>query len=776
MGCIQNKKLIKISNLNGSDINQNLSNTITIHNIKNESTNNDKKEDNRLEEGQLTHSNSQEFQMKDSLKEEQAKSNNKAESDGIYKLASNDININSNLINKELKFEDKYSIIEEEKIGSYFKTFKIKLIDEKLPKEVFRSMIRIEKDIFGEFTSDKKIAEEISLLSHLNSNYIIKVYECFISNKRYYLITDYCKYGSLNEKLKDGNLYNENQIRYLIFQIFKAINYLTEKNFLHIEISPEKVLIYDQRKDSQGKELYIIKLLDFFCPSDNYNSVLLDNKSTFYCYMAPEVIEQKYSSTCDIWSVGIIAFQMFFGELPKNDNNDFNKYVQTIKDKYTKCNNISYEFKDLLDKILNQDPSKRITIKECLSHPWIHIQNTDIIMDEEVNKQPELLRTNTNQSKDEKFRKKCYKNGKNNSIEFQKMMLFKSEKNNNKSNYNFNGIPLHKNSSSLSDSNSNENSNGNMDEIIETKESTIGKINNNKPNSTKNKNNKHFKSECNLNKLKKKSIKRISSLSADKNLEIKIKNKYPPLIEKTIDYIHFYICINYHKKKEIEKISNIFKELDIYNQKYLLYNKVYFALAFYKGNKKISLETLNNIKVNNDKKYNLEEFIKILLEEKNKYINDNFKKIFDSIKQPNIEEVIKIYKDQEPIDEYRKYVVYIKELVNVIQENVNKTNYVFNEFKNLIDNSINKLYKVYTNKLSCKAQRIDGISRALTRKNQNKNGKENNSIKRSNTCLKYFKKNYDKHCKLRKKNNNGNLNGENFDNIDKPPYSPNSIF
>ena len=65
--------------------------------------------------------------MKDSLKEEQAKSNNKAESDGIYKLVSNDININSNLINKELKFEDKYSIIEEEKIGSYFKTFKIKL-------------------------------------------------------------------------------------------------------------------------------------------------------------------------------------------------------------------------------------------------------------------------------------------------------------------------------------------------------------------------------------------------------------------------------------------------------------------------------------------------------------------------------------------------------------------------------------------------------------------------------------------------------------------------
>ena len=73
-------------------------------------------------------------------------------------------------------------------------------------------MIKIEKDIFGEYASDKKVAEEVSLLSQLDSRYIIKVYECFISDKKYYLITDHCPHGSLNEKLRNGNMYNESQI------------------------------------------------------------------------------------------------------------------------------------------------------------------------------------------------------------------------------------------------------------------------------------------------------------------------------------------------------------------------------------------------------------------------------------------------------------------------------------------------------------------------------------------------------------------------------------
>ena len=408
MGCIQTKKLIKIDNSSPNSGSKNGSNTVVVHNIRKDPTSNDvavanNNNKNNTDEkndknDKMIHSNSQTFKVKNAMNDNQSKSNNSKKNSSYYNrsmsnneekeeicLLTNNPN-NNNLIDKDIKFEDKYEIENEENVDSYFQTYKIKLTEEENAVNTYRTMIKIEKEIFGEFTSDKKIAEEVSLLSQLDSRYIIKVYECFASNKRYYLITDYCRYGSLNDKLRNGSVYNENQIRYIVLQIFKAVKYLNMKNFLHIEISPEKILIEDIVKDSHGEELYNIKLLDFFCPSRN--NLILDNKSSFYCYIAPEVMDQKYSPTCDIWSIGIIIFQMFFGELPYKDTNDFKDYISNIKSTYNLCDNISNEFKDLLDKMLNKNPSRRITVNECLSHPWVHKQNTEIITEEEYNQSP----------------------------------------------------------------------------------------------------------------------------------------------------------------------------------------------------------------------------------------------------------------------------------------------------------------------------------------------------------------------------------------------------
>ena len=800
MGCIQPKKIIKVSNQSQKESSKSESNNIAIHNIRKDTTNNndntninDKKDNSLKIDDKMIHSNSQTFKIKTHINDNQSKSNhskknssfynrsmsNSEENAEIFKLTSN---LKNNLINKELKFEDKYSIVEEEKYETYFQTYKIKLIDEQLSKEEFRSMIKIEKEIFGEFASDKKIAEEVSLLSKLDSRYLIKVYECFISNKRYYLITDYCEYGSLNEKLRNGNMYNESQIRYLVLQIFKAIKYLNSKNFLHIEISPEKILIDNITKDSHGEELYNIKLLDFFFPSKN--NLIVDNKSSFFCYMAPEVIEQKYSPTCDIWSIGIIIFQMFFGELPYNDNNDFKEYVKNIKSTYNYCDNISYEFKDLLDKMLNKNALRRITVDECLSHPWVHKQNTDIITEEEeINKQQNILRTKTNQSRYDKTRKKSYKSGyksgKMTNIERKKILYF-SENNSLKNNLIDN--PLQKNSSSItSDSNSinnNQNNNNNLldnrNDMNITNESTKEKINLKSNNHLKNlgvsakNNDKFLKSKKNLHS----SLKRITSLSADKNNEnIPI---FAPLIVRTIEYIKFYISINYHKKKEIEKITKIFHELDKQKDNYLLYNKVYFACVSYKDNKKISVDSFNNYdskNTNNDKKYNLDEFITLLIDEKNKYVNDSFKNVFDLIKQPNVEEIIKIYKDQEPIDEYNKYTIYIKEFIKNIQANTMKTNYVFNEFKILVDNAIIKLYKNNSTS-SEKIQKNNRLGRAYTKKII-KDRIKKIPVKRSNSYLNDpFQNNNIKQNNNINIVNKINLSGNNIGNFEMPVFNP----
>ena len=804
MGCIQTKKIIKIENSNQNDENKNDISQVVIHNIRKDTTNNvvalnnfnnntDNKNENE-KNAQIAHSISQNYKVITPINDNQSKSNhskkngndnksmNSSEDKEIYKLTSNQ---NNNIINEEVKFEEKYTIVNQENFESFFKIYKVKLKDNNSSEDEYRTMIRIEKEVFGEFADDRKIAEEVSLLNKLDSKYIIKVYECFMSNKRYYLITDHCKYGSLIEKLESKKLYNENQIRFIVLQILKAIKYLSFNNYLHIEISPEKILIDDIIKDSHGEELYNIKLLDFFCPSRN--NLLPDNKITFLCYMAPEVMEQKYSQTCDIWSIGIITFQLFFGELPYKSKIDFKEYVKNIKSTYNLSNNITSEFKDFLDKTLNKNPSRRMTVEECLSHPWVRWQNTDIIPGAEDDNNEQLTRTKTNINKT--INKKSRKSGKFTMMDT-KQMPYSSEHYSYKTNL---MIPLDRNSSSMiSDSNSQNNdnikliSNKNNDkddnhsnnndfnkEINAINEEE--KLNNNNDydsdlNGIKYNSNHNLNVYMNINNskkklnlkpeeytnskrsdfhpekdklLKKKSIKRISSFSADKTHKKKIIIKFSPLIEKTIEYIRYYISINFKKKKEIEKITKIFHELDRKGNKYLLYDKVYFSCLSYRDNKKISCESFNSFDRSNmtlDKKYNLEEFIEMLIDEKTKYVNDNFKLVFDSIKLPNIDEIIKIYKDQEPIEEYKKYIIYVKDFVKIIEDNKIKKNYFFNEFKAIVDTSIKKIYTIINNEKNNKSPKSlnkQKLRRAKTKKYvKDKNNKSKSPIKRSNTFLK----------------------------------------
>jgi hypothetical protein len=397
MGCIKTKKIIKVTspfenNKPNNDKIQN--NNIFIHYIGKNINNNiskdffDKiKKDQNLK---LSHSGSQILEIKNLLNnDDQSKSNfsrinstysvsnaDKDKESDIFKLTNNSLNDH---INKELKFEEKYKIINEENYDFYFPSYKIKLNKSESDKEEFFSMIKIEKKIFGSLVNDKKILKEVTLLSEFDSKYLLKTYECFISNKFYYLITEHCSYSRLNEKLRCEIKYTENQICYIIIQILKAIKYLISKNYVHVEISPEKILICDIIKSSYGEELYNIKLLNFFCPS---RSNLLFNSKSFYQYIAPEIMNKKYSKNCYIWSLGIIIFQMYFGELSYKYNNDINEYVQIMRTTYKYNEEMSPELKDLLDKMIEINPEYRTNIDECLEHNWINKKDTEIVVGE----------------------------------------------------------------------------------------------------------------------------------------------------------------------------------------------------------------------------------------------------------------------------------------------------------------------------------------------------------------------------------------------------------
>jgi len=102
--------------------------------------------------------------------------------------------------------------------------------------------------------------------------------------------------------------------------------------------------------------------------------------------MAPEVIEGKpYGYSCDMWSLGVILYVMLSGRYPFNGKNLEN---EIINNSHSFPKNVWGKFSPqctyFIDRLLNKDPSKRLTADEAFKHPWF-----DILTDEQLKIQTE---------------------------------------------------------------------------------------------------------------------------------------------------------------------------------------------------------------------------------------------------------------------------------------------------------------------------------------------------------------------------------------------------
>lgn len=80
----------------------------------------------------------------------------------------------------------------------------------------------------------------------------------------------------------------------------------------------------------------------------------------------------------DIWSAGVVLYAMLYGTVPFKAHNMKDLHKSIILAKYTIKDTISEEAIDLIQKILEPDPSKRLSIQQILAHPWFRDINEDI--------------------------------------------------------------------------------------------------------------------------------------------------------------------------------------------------------------------------------------------------------------------------------------------------------------------------------------------------------------------------------------------------------------
>ena len=141
-------------------------------------------------------------------------------------------------------------------------------------------------------------------------------------------------------------------------------------NIIHRDIKPENIMITNREKNGCLQ----VKLIDFGT-AKIFEKGQQENKyvgSSYY--MAPEIIKRKYDEKCDLWSIGVILYILLTGRPPFDGNDDEEILENVKKGVYDKWSYpfpiLSAQSKDLIFKLLQYDPKKRLNAEEALDHPW----------------------------------------------------------------------------------------------------------------------------------------------------------------------------------------------------------------------------------------------------------------------------------------------------------------------------------------------------------------------------------------------------------------------
>ena len=291
--------------------------------------------------------------------------------------------LSDKLLDAEMSLSVKQDILVIEEKGNPSKKYKPKRL---LGNGSFGSVYEAKNTIFGNTVAmkvikkdkeneldEQEIRNEIDILRKLSHPNIVKIYEFYISENHYYIITEYCKEGELFSYIK--NKYSERQLAVLFYQVFSGLWYLHENKILHRDIKLENIMISEKEKDnSTGEELFWVKIIDFgtaklFEKNKKENDVV---GSSYY--IAPEVLKQNYNEKCDTWSVGVILYMALVGRAPFDGKDDEEIIHKISSVDYNKNEprlvKHSPEVRDLVSKLLEKNIGKRYSAKEALEHPW----------------------------------------------------------------------------------------------------------------------------------------------------------------------------------------------------------------------------------------------------------------------------------------------------------------------------------------------------------------------------------------------------------------------
>ncbi|KAA0194208.1 Ribosomal protein S6 kinase alpha-1 [Fasciolopsis buskii] len=226
---------------------------------------------------------------------------------------------------------------------------------------------------------DKRVhdpTDEISILtrfSHLK--HIVTLYAVYNSDPFVYIVTEYLGGGELLDRVMRKHGLSEFEASRVTEVIASTLVELHRNRVVHRDITPSNLVYAALNQDPSS-----LRICDFgfskTLPPDN--GLLMTPRYTIP-YAAPEVLRQEgHSFACDLWSLGVLLCVLLVGRTPFTHrpvdspmsllNRIQSEGLKLLGPKWYR---VSVNAKDLVSKLLEVDPEKRITANDVLLHPWV---------------------------------------------------------------------------------------------------------------------------------------------------------------------------------------------------------------------------------------------------------------------------------------------------------------------------------------------------------------------------------------------------------------------
>ena len=264
--------------------------------------------------------------------------------------------------------------------------------------EVYLAKKRNTQEIYAIKRIDIKSPKNQKMLKYLNYEIlimhelrnhpnIIKLIELIKSSNHAYVVMEYCNGGSLSDCLiKSGGRFPVRVIQYLMIQIVNALKYIHSHNVIHRDLKLDNILInFKNDNDKQNNNLLAsqVKIIDFglaiklepgrFAKTFIGSPIFMDPKILGVFQEDGKIGELHYDEKADIWSLGVICYQIFTGKA-LYDANNINQLVKLAKlgDYKIPINiEISNEIIAFINSMLQYYGEFRLSAKELSEHEFL---------------------------------------------------------------------------------------------------------------------------------------------------------------------------------------------------------------------------------------------------------------------------------------------------------------------------------------------------------------------------------------------------------------------